>query len=149
MNFAPHARAGLTASAIISVASFICFKNFDRSLLIGLVVFAGSVFPDLDTDSKPSRWTAKVGFIFSFIMLVFNRPYVPAIAGMMFFLIKSSKHRGFIHKYYFPALCFILAGGTGNLLYAAFAVGLVVHFWLDRINPLKWRNWIWSKKTRA
>lgn len=142
MNFSQHARDGLTAAALVSVASFVYYKNFDRALLTGLVIFAGSIFPDLDTDSIPSRWAARVGFVSSLILLSLNKPYAPAIAGMMFFLIKSGKHRGFIHKYYLPVFCFVLTARTGNLLYAAFGFGLVIHLWLDRLSIFERKNWI-------
>lgn len=142
MNFSSHARAGLTAAAAVSVASFIYFRNFDQAALTGLVLFAGSIFPDLDTDSIPSRWAARIGFVVSLTMLYLRKPFVPALAGMMFFLVKSGRHRGFIHKYCFPVFFLVLGAGTGNVLYAAFGAGLVVHLWLDRISPLDGRRWI-------
>ena len=141
MNFSGHARAGLAAGAVFSVASLVYLKEFDRSALIGLLMFAGAVFPDLDTDSIPSRWAARTGLAGSLIMLYLDRPFVPALAGMLFFLVKSGKHRGFIHKYWLPGLCFLLTARTGNLFYAAFGAGLVVHLGLDKINPLKLKNW--------
>ena len=142
MNFAQHARGGLTASIVVTMTSFIYFRDFDRSLLRGLMIFTGSLFPDLDTDSKPSKWAARIGLVVSVVTLALNKPYIAGMIGTMFFFVKSGRHRGFIHKYHFPAICFILTWGTGNLFYAAFGLGLVVHFWLDGISPIRWRNWI-------
>lgn len=140
MNFSQHARAGLTASAFTGIASFFYYQKIDQPLLIGLVTFIGSIFPDLDTESIPSRWTARIGFICSLILLYNDKPTPVAIVGTLFFLVKSDKHRGFIHKYWFAAV-FIIAGLLwSNPLCLAFGVGLIVHYTVDGITPA-WKNW--------
>lgn len=141
MNFSSHSRAGLTISAIIFCGALIVTSEFDRPLIWGLAVYIGAIFPDLDTDSIPSRWTARAGFIFAVIMLVLKKPWPPAILGAGFFLIKSGKHRGFIHKWWFP-IAFIAAGCIWNqLLCFAFGAGLIVHFAVDKISPFSLENW--------
>ena len=141
MDFKQHSRPGLIVSCIVITLGMIVMKKFEQPLLWAVVVYIGSIFPDLDTNSIPGRWAARIGFIFSGIMLVINKPWPPAIIGTAFLLIKSDKHRGFIHKWWFIA-AFIIAGFIWRQpLCFAFGVGLIIHFAVDKISPLKWANW--------
>ena len=140
MNFPEHAKAGLMASALPISYAVIFGSNLFQSLMAASLVFIGAIFPDLDTDSIPARWAARIGLAFSIICLSINKPYPAAILGSLFFLIKSGKHRGFIHKYWFVAAC-LASGYIYNSLCYAFAFGLLVHFSLDKISVLKGENW--------
>lgn len=141
MNFKEHSRAGLIASGATLGAGVIIVSKFDQPFLWAVIVYIGAIFPDLDTDSIPARWTARAGFIFAVIMLVLKKPWPPAILGAGFFLIKSGKHRGFIHKWWFPG-AFIMAGNIWNQpLCFAFGAGLIVHFAVDKLSPFSIKNW--------
>jgi len=141
MNFPDHSRAGLIASVVVSVASMIFTQDLDSAVLLGFSVYIGSVFPDLDTDSIPSRWAARIGVLFFLIMAYLNKPWPPAIAGALFFLVKADHHRGFTHKYWFP-LGFIVCGIYLQQYSAcAFGFGLLVHFMIDGISPFALKNW--------
>jgi hypothetical protein len=142
MNFSEHARAGITASLAVSLAGFIYYNDIAKVVPVGLAAFLGSVFPDLDTTSKPSVWAARMGLVFSLICLAINKPYPAALVGMLFFLVKSEPHRGFLHKYAFIALFFAYGAIQLNPVSLAFGAGLIVHFWLDKLSPLAWKNWI-------
>lgn len=141
MNFSEHSRAGIITAVVLGGAGFFYFKDFDRAVLIVFAGYIGAVFPDLDTDSIPSRRAAQAGLVTSFICVFLNKPWLPAILGTLFFLIKSGKHRGFIHKYWLPAVCFALGTFLSEPLCFAFGIGLVTHFALDGITLLSLRNW--------
>lgn len=140
MNFVDHSRIGAISSAIIATGS-LYFYQFEQAVLVGIVVYIGSLFPDLDTDSIPSRWAARLGLAFCCVMLYLEKPYPPAIVGGLFMLLKADKHRGFTHKWWFP-LSFIAYGfWSDQHLAIAFGLGLIVHFKVDGINFFEWKNW--------
>jgi len=151
MNFPEHSRAGLKVSAV-TIGGCLFFGDsigagletwiqVKQSFVLGCFVYAGSVFPDLDTESIPSRWAARIGLVFFCIMAYLNKPWPAAIAGALFFLVKADKHRGFTHKYWFIA-AFIAYGLIYDKFYAcAFGIGLLVHFRVDRISPFELKNW--------
>lgn len=151
MNFPDHSRAGLITSAVTATgalffgdslgAGFETWAQTKQSFLLGLLVYIGSVFPDLDTESIPSRWAARIGLVFFCIMAYLNKPWPSAIAGALFFLVKADKHRGFTHKYWFIAAFIIYGLYYHQYLACAFGLGLLVHFRIDRISPFEWKNW--------
>ena len=141
MNFPEHSRAGWIAGVVTLCAGVVLTSRFDKPLLWAIIVYIGAVFPDLDTDSIPSRWAARLGFAFAVIMMFLKKPWPPAIAGALFFLIKSGKHRGFTHKWAIP-ISLIFAGFTWDQsLCFAFAGGLLIHFAVDKISPFAMKNW--------
>jgi hypothetical protein len=141
MNFSSHAKSGLILGPTATVLSYLFTNNVQLSVVSGLLAFIGAIFPDLDTDSIPSRWAARIGFGSVLALLYLQKPYPAAWLGLLFFLIKSGKHRGFMHKYHLPTFCFAVSMITGNLFYAAFGFGLCLHFWVDKISPLELKNW--------
>lgn len=142
MNFSSHAKAGGVLAAATFGVNYLFSNSYKIAAMCAGLVFIGSIFPDLDTESIPSRWAARAGFIFSLACVFwFKTPLPAAIVGALFFLIKSGSHRGFTHKYYFPILSLIIGFSNGNFLYLAFASGLLCHFWLDRISPFDGKNW--------
>ncbi len=141
MKFSGHSRAGIITAVVLGGAGFFYFKNFDKAALIAIAGYLGAVFPDLDTDSIPSRRAAQTGLIISLCYIFTNKPWTPALLGTLFFLIKSGKHRDFIHKYWFPAVCFILGFFLKTPLCFAFGIGVLVHFALDKVNPLSPEEW--------
>ena len=141
MKFSQHAKGGVIAATLTAASQFAIVNDWKMAGLSGVLCFIGSIFPDLDTESIPSRWAARLGLVFSLICF-YTKNYLPAvIAGSLFFLIKSGSHRGFTHKYFFPAICIGVGIGVGNFLHVSFGVGLIVHFWLDRISIFEWKNW--------
>jgi len=142
MNFSQHAKAGLISATIAGIGYYTFANDLKTAVMSAALVFIGSVFPDLDTESIPSRWAARIGFIFSLLCIATNKLLPAAIIGALFFLIKSGKHRGFTHKYSLPALCITAWFFLGNVPCAAFGVGLLVHFGLDKISPFQWKNWL-------
>jgi hypothetical protein len=142
MDFKQHSRAGLIVSGIVLIAGLIVFKKIEQPLLWAVLVYLGAIFSDLDTQSIPSILVSRIGFVLSCIMLMLNKPWPPAIAGAAFFLIKSGKHRGFIHKWWLPSA--FMASGLiwSQPACLAFGVGLIIHLMVDKISPLKWANWV-------
>lgn len=142
MNFSSHAKAGLIVSGLAAGANFLFFGGAQQTVFAAALCFVGSVFPDLDTDSIPSRWAARAGLAFCCLCL-YQKVYLPAvIAGMLFFAVKSGKHREFTHSYGVAALAIIIGVSIGNFFYCAFGVGLLCHFIVDGLSPLDPGNWI-------
>lgn len=142
MNFSSHAKHGLTAGAIVAVTGSVITNDVQLSGLAGLLTFAGAIAPDLDTDSIPSRWAARIGFFGGLVLLYFQQTYVVAWAGILFFLVKSDKHRGFTHKCALPTIIFIIAIIVKNWFCAWFALGLCVHLRIgDKLKFLDQKNW--------
>jgi hypothetical protein len=141
MNFSEHAKAGGLVAAAVTIGLGLYLDDFKTPFQAGLLAFSGSLFPDLDIDSIPSRYTARACFCFSIALMWLDNPWPPAIAGTLFFLVKSGKHRGFTHKYSLPLICGLLAAFYGNWLFAAFGVGLLTHYALDRLYFFDWGNW--------
>ena len=139
MNFPQHSKAGAYASGAVCVISLITNQTAESIFFNSLAVYLGSIFPDLDTESTPSKWAARLGFIFVVLCLVNKNPEPAAIAGGLFFLVKSDQHRGFLHKYWFIA-AFVAVGYFLHYLAFLFAMGLLVHFWVDKISPLERKN---------
>lgn len=157
MNYKGHANAGLAVAIPATIASQFYFNDLKISLAIGAALFFGSLAPDLDTASKPSRYTAIVLLtwgVLSFLKIKYQTSFdqikplqwvfnVEASywANIVFILFKTSKHRGFSHKYFMPLLLMIAAFYTGYIALIALAIGNLVHFSADKINPLEPKNW--------
>lgn len=141
MEFSAHAKSGLIGGVPLAAAGLF-FNDPEYFILAGVLFFIGAVFPDLDTDSIPSRWAARIGALFIFAMIAIDKLLPAAVAGLLFFVIKSFAHRKFTHKYWIPALCILLVFFFDNQLYLTFGAGIIVHFWLDKISPLSGRNWV-------
>jgi len=141
MNFPDHSRAGLIASAMTATVGLFFGQHLEQAVLTGGFVYIGSIFPDLDTESIPSRWAARIGLVFFCIMAYLDKPWPAAIAGALFFLVKADRHRGFTHKYWFIAVFIAYGLIYEQALACAFGVGLLVHFRIDRISPFELKNW--------
>lgn len=141
MNFPQHAKAGFYTSCLAASAGYL-FKDLRIALLAGLLCFVGSVIPDLDTDSIPSRWAARFGLGLTCFSIYTGRYFPAVVAALLFFAIKSFPHRNWTHKYFGPLICFSLGIYHQNFLYAAFGVGLLCHLLVDSLSPLDSRNWV-------
>lgn len=136
MNFASHDKAGFWCSVITGAAGYL-FRTPETALLAGALCFIGSLAPDLDTDSIPSRWAARGGLILSAICL-YTKVYLPAvIAGLVFFALKSFPHRSFTHSYFWPLALIAVGIYEQSFLYPAFAIGLICHLILDGVGPAR------------
>ncbi len=141
MKFSSHLKAGLAISAIAGAGSYLFFGDTLSAAYAAALTLTGSLFPDLDTNSIPSRWAARIGLLITFICL-YTKTYLPAVvAGGLFFAVKSGKHRGFTHSYALPLIAIIVGISSGNFLFCAFGIGLIVHFFLDGLSLLVAENW--------
>lgn len=133
MNFKDHALIG-AATGLVTGACFLVYSgSWPLAIMQALTVFLGSLAPDLDTDSIPSRWTARIGFVVACIFMLENKYFPAAIIGSAFMLMKCGKHRGMTHKYYLPFILFGAAAFFSNFLFAAFGIGILVHLKADKI----------------
>ena len=144
MNFKTHAYAGVVAATGISVATYYMTADNNASLICALVCFFASLFPDLDTDSIPARWTARVALAIS-LLSFFKEWYIPSsLIGMAFLLFKIGKHRGWTHKYsLIVVLCIVsFFHKEYQFIYYAVCFGLFTHYIVDGIRINKLKNWI-------
>jgi membrane-bound metal-dependent hydrolase YbcI (DUF457 family) len=142
MNFTSHAKAGFWTALIAAVTSFLIKNDLRFSLLAGALCWVGAVLPDLDTDSIPSRWAARLGLAFTCLCIYTGSLFPATIAGLLFFAVKSTVHRGITHSYFLPLLCIALGIWHGNFLYGSFGIGLLCHLVVDQLSPLDSRNWL-------
>jgi hypothetical protein len=169
MNFKQHRNYGLTISLLASIGYCLFYTGlylyqsgslvFSWKLLeycLGLFVicFAGSLAPDLDTDSIPSKWVARILAVYLGIVLFskqitdsigidYELKWKPVASLIFIFLIaKIGKHRGISHALFWVPLLMIMSLRTGNHFIGAFAVGLGVHYYCDSINPWRLKNWL-------
>lgn len=141
MNFKEHLTGGLAAGTVATgtlaaIPGHAASDPREYAFIFALIV-AGSLAPDLDTHSKPSRYTAMAGAVFSAVSIYFKEYHYAAWAGLVFFIIKAQKHRGVTHSWLLPVLCVGVSLYMGNLFAAAFGGGLATHYVLDRISPLR------------
>lgn len=170
MNFVAHRNYGIATGLSLSIGYYVYHaanyyaqsglilfseKLFIASLIMFAVTVAGSLAPDLDTSSTPSKWAARflslyIGLIllsgelidkFSYDVELHTKPAL--ILAFIFVLCKSDKHRGITHALiWIPALIF-LGWITGNHYLVGFAIGLFTHIVVcDRISLTNFRNWI-------
>lgn len=164
MNFKQHKNYGLTIALLSSIVYCLFFTIlwffyskeivFSQALIeycivLFAITFSASQFPDLDTDSIPSKWVSR--FLALWLAAVLFFEYVPieyelqwkpaAIFTLIFLIAKQSKHRGLTHALIWVPALLIISIYTGNHFIGAFAVGLGVHYYCDGINPWKIKNW--------
>lgn len=153
MNFREHAIAGAATGTSVAAASYLLIPDIQElaPLTLGLCVFAGSLAPDLDTASKPSKWTARVLLVWSILALLkseYQSPFdelkhlqwlfeikLVLWIDTSFIAFKSCKHRGISHKYVFPIAVFALAWFMSNPWLIASGIGIIVHYLVDKIYP--------------
>lgn len=150
MNFKEHATAGAVVSVPVFFASHYFFQDLNLSVTLALSVFGGSLSPDLDTDSTPSKIVGKI--LFTYLLIALLEDYtglkhwllnirIPAWLAVIFLGFKLDAHRGFTHKYTFPLFFTGVMLYTQYLWFGAFALGIVVHYIVDKIYPWRLRSW--------
>ena len=157
-NYKVHAQAGAIASIPIILLSEYLIQDIRSSITIGISVFLGSLAPDLDCESKPSKIVGRIIFFYLLIALLkdysesvfesfkidtwlFNLK-LPAWCAVIFLGFKLDSHRGFTHKYIFPLIFFGIMYYTQLIWFGAFALGIIVHYVVDEIYPWKLKSLI-------
>ena len=142
MNFKEH----ITAAAITSVPATMVISNtqdIKENSVIAMFVLIGGIFPDIDTHSHPSKIFAMAGFILATLLLYLGDSVYSALIGIAFMICKTGKHRGWTHKYSLPVLLMIASFWIPYFeIIQAFAVGLVVHYLIDRMSIWRFKNWV-------
>lgn len=141
MNFKDHLRFGVVGGIVTAAASgFVTQKPEEVAIIFGLTV-AGSLFPDLDTASIPSRITAFILTITGLLCIYYRELYPVVYFMWAFCFVKSFKHRGFSHSWFIPAALIGLTLYLELLWFAAFGIGCIIHLVVDKIYPWKVKNW--------
>ncbi len=140
MKYHSHAIDGLLVASILTA----CTLAVGFEPLVFPVVFFFSLFPDLDTDSIPRRWSYRVVFICLIYLGYFEFYKEAYFLSIIAITPLLDKHRGWTHKIWAPIL--FLVGLTvfyNNFiqnsdfmlywkLYIATIIGWYVHLWVDR-----------------
>ena len=144
MNFRQHLLAGTATSLIVGGITLYMSRDIRVAGIFAIVTLAGSLIPDADTGSIPSRIFAWLGVIASIVLIKTGRPLPAAIIGICFMILNLDHHRGFTHKWIVPYACLIV--GMIPLFFQAnqyltllvpFALGVATHLLADRIPPYK------------
>jgi len=133
--------AGMATGLIVGGISMYMTRDIKVAGIFAVVTIAGSLAPDLDCHSIPSRIVSFIGALLTGF-LIYSKTYQPAAwIGCIFFIIKAQKHRGLTHSYFLPILCLVLFKFD---IYPAlpFGIGLMVHFILDGMILTSRKNWI-------
>jgi membrane-bound metal-dependent hydrolase YbcI (DUF457 family) len=152
MNYPYH----LAAGAIAGLSAPIIMKEIgisipeQQQLAIFPAILLGSIFPDIDTESIPSKIYAAFSLFCLIIFAIKNKPWHGVILMIPYLAAKISRHRGFTHSFklvisliLIPLVVTLLAiifpsiDWLANLLLdyyitiCCFAAGIVIHKILD------------------
>lgn len=152
MNFKAHLSAGVIAGLTIPIiARKIGFDipNSREFYMIPAVIL-GSVLPDIDTKSVPSKFYAVFSLLALIIFAIKKMPWHGVLLITPYLLAKIGKHRGFTHSNWIPILIIISPIITRAIyiffpisaeikkivfdyywLLLSFAIGVFVHKFLD------------------
>jgi hypothetical protein len=156
-NFKTHAITGLSSAIAITISCIYygIIGGFSQLKIVATAIFFGSLFPDVDTKSTPTRLYAigliiATGYLF-YIDLDFKLILIPLIP---FLFAQAGIHRGWTHKiktvlilfftdFILKCITYIIKPEYRNVIdiismyslhIQAFAVGMLVHIFLDKIS---------------
>lgn len=139
MKYRHHASIGLLVASISTATTLAV--GFEP--MVFPIVFFFSLFPDLDTDSIPRRWSYRILFlilVYLGYMQLYKEAYFLSIISITPLL---DKHRGWTHQIWAP-IAFVIALivfydsfiSEAKLdywrLYLAIIIGWYTHIFLDR-----------------
>jgi len=145
MNFKGHLIGSIITGLIASsVAYYQCDVKLDDTAIILPICILGGNFPDVDTNSIPSKFYAIFGLILAIVLIYSGLPALAGAIFVPFILAKATVHRGWTHKYYLPVGMMIIANYWPEyaLILIAFGVGVITHLILDKIYPLAEKGWV-------
>lgn len=153
MNFKGHV-IGSTIAAVgltgVAVAVDTSLSTKDIALIVPMVILGGN-FPDIDTESKPSRYYA-IGMTITFAIFSFLGMYIHGLMPVIpFTAAKIFKHRGWTHSFKLvfalifssiivELLSFVIPDNYSwlkefilkfDIQIACFGIGITIHILLD------------------
>ena len=138
-GFKEHATAGAIVGTIVGLGTAYVTSNMGYGFTFGVAAFTGSIIPDSDTGSIPSRIFAWVTIILSSILMYFGEYKQASVVGIIYAALSCGKHRGWTHGWTFIIACFAAAYLTTKgilpnyyILLGPFAFGLITHKFLDK-----------------
>lgn len=175
MNFKGHKEYGLKTSWAVAISYLLFFTTYNYTIteqlvfsknlfaysgILFIATFIGSLSPDLDIESIPSQWVARIMVAYWVAVLWLNsvlmgiNSYIgselsvdlnwkpAAILSLIFFVCKGDHHRGWTHALIWTPILLATAYFTGFHIIGAFGIGMAVHNWYcDDISMLRVRNW--------
>jgi hypothetical protein len=129
MLFQGHVKTSAIAGTVSGIVAYQYEPK--TAFYMACIAFIGGLFPDLDTESKPSKYAARAGVVSSLLLLNSN-PKLAALIGILFMLAKVDRHRGWTHN---PILPILLAFAGNHYGYfhqsLAFGLGIYAHLLSD------------------
>lgn len=144
-GFKKHNYYAIAGSIAISIVIFAMGSKIETALALALALYLGANFPDLDTNSIPSMWAARVSILASIYFVLIEKPIYAVFVCMVFIAPKVSRHRGWTHKYGTLVLIPVIVYFTFavyTLIAISFSVGLLIYCAIDRMNPFRFKNLI-------
>ena len=141
MNFTEHLKFGLFGGAATAIVLAPVVRDPIELAAISGIVVIGSLFPDLDIHSVPSKIAAICVTVLGIWGIIAKEPYIPLYFTTAFCFLKIFNHRTWLHTYLIPAVSFAVAYNIKSIHFFAFGIGLIIHLVSDRIWPWKLSNW--------
>ena len=149
MNFKDHLTAGIITGASCGAGAYYLEATPKLAVACAFMGTMGGLFPDLDTGSIPTRWFARfasfIGALGIWQYFNGNLQIMAFMPALILSLAQSGRHRGWTHSYLLP---FVVVGlgyllfPTGVFLFASFGLGILSHYALDSMNPLRRTSWM-------
>ena len=140
-NFVGHSVGGIITStvgcAIVTYNREHLNVSLEELIILPVVSYMFSIFPDIDIKSTPSKFFYSI-IIISLIYLFYNEMYAFAnILGIVSLIPQIVSHRGFFHSYFAAmliplAVTYSVPFGDNKLFLYLFAIsGYYTHLILD------------------
>ena len=133
-GFKTHNKWGIASALLYGVGSYVYTGNLKLSAISMVAILFGSLAPDVDTGSIPSRIFAWMGIALAAFFIVADKDRWAAIVGIIYMSFSSLKHRGLTHSMLLIVACVVagMAASFGkihpNYFYLApFGFGLFIH----------------------
>lgn len=141
MNFPQHLKAGMIGGALTSIAFSTLTHEPEKLVSIFCLTVLGSLAPDLDTQSKPSKFAA-IALTIAGVIALYRKELYPIIYFLIgFSFIKCFNHRSWTHVYLVPLSLFIIGYKTNVIYFIPIGIGVMVHYLIDKLWPWKLSNW--------
>jgi membrane-bound metal-dependent hydrolase YbcI (DUF457 family) len=131
MNYRGHRNTSFIGS-LLTFAAGLFFFHFQQAFVLGGLTFLGGLFPDLDTESTPSKWAARFGVLLSLYAIFKDKTDLAVYYSLLFMLAKSDKHRGWTHSIFLPVAISAISYKLNLFHYGlAFSFGIYIHILSD------------------
>lgn len=133
-GFKTHALSGAGSGFLVATGIGYITGRIDVAVTFWFFVFVGSILPDIDTGSIPSRVFSIATVIIAGIFIFKGMDRHAAITGILNAVMRIDKHRGFMHSLLLVIILLIIGAmgcfGKIHMYYSVLAplsFGMFVH----------------------